>query len=179
VAAEAADFTIMARSPFIADIVALRRHQGHREHLSVHAPLAGLRVTGSEVPSREPVDLDLVLEAVEGGIVVVGEARARWAGECRRCLGPVHGELTAHVEELFVRDSEDGETYPIGGDHIDLEPLAREAFVLALPLAPVCRTDCAGLCPVCGADLNCGPCACPPADTDPRWAALDALRPEP
>ena len=169
----------MARSPFIADIVALRRHQGHRESLAVRAPLPGLRVTGSEVPAGEPVELDLVLEAVEGGIVVAGRARAHWSGECRRCLQPVEGDLDADVEELFVTDSEEGETYPIAGDHIDLEPLARETLVLALPMAPLCRPDCAGLCPECGADRNRGPCGCDPVVGDPRWAALDALRPEP
>ena len=169
----------MPRSPFITDIVALRRHQGHRERLAVRAPLADLRVSGSEVPSGRDVDLELVLEAVEGGIVVAGEARAPWRGECRRCLGPVEGEVTAEVDELFATDFEEGETYPIRGDHIDLEPLAREVLVLGLPLAPLCRPDCAGLCPTCGADLNLGDCGCPPVDADPRWAALDALRPEP
>jgi uncharacterized protein len=169
----------MPRSPFITDIVALRRHQGHRERLAVRAPLTDLRVTGSEVPSGRDVDLELVLEAVEGGILVAGEARAPWRGECRRCLGPVEGEVTAEVDELFATDFEEGETYPIQGDHIDLEPLAREVLVLGLPLAPLCRPDCAGLCPTCGADLNLGDCGCPPVDADPRWAALDALRPEP
>jgi uncharacterized protein len=169
----------MARSPFITDIVALRRHQGHRERLAIHAPLADLRVTAAEVPADRDVDLELVLEAVEGGIVVAGVARAPWRGECRRCLGPVEGEVSADVEELFVTESEDGETYPIRGDHIDLEPMAREVLVLGLPLAPLCRPDCAGLCPTCGADLNRGRCACAPVDTDPRWSALDALRPEP
>ena len=55
-------------------------------------------------------------------------------------------------------------------------PFTRDAVLLELPLAPLCRPDCAGLCPTCGADLNEGPCACPPAEGDPRWAALDALR---
>jgi len=169
----------MARSPFIADIVALRRHQGHRERLEIRAPLAGLHVTGSEVPDGAAVVLDLVLEAVEGGIVVGGTARAPWRSECRRCLGPMDGEIAAEVEELFVTDSEEGETYPILGDHIDLEPMVREVLVLGLPMAPVCRPDCAGLCPTCGVDRNRGPCACPAGETDPRWAALDALRPEP
>jgi uncharacterized protein len=81
------------------------------------------------------------------------------------------------VDELFVTDPEEGETYPIAGDHIDLEPMTREAVVLGLPLAPLCRPDCKGLCPTCGAELNRGPCGCPPPATDPRWAALDALRP--
>ncbi|HWW44844.1 MAG TPA: DUF177 domain-containing protein, partial [Acidimicrobiia bacterium] len=107
----------MPRSPFITDIVALRRHQGHRERLAVRAPLADLRVTGSEVPAGRDVDLELVLEAVEGGILVAGEARAPWRGECRRCLGPVEGEVTAEVDELFATDFEEGETYPIQGDH--------------------------------------------------------------
>jgi len=169
----------MPRSPFITDIVALRRHQGHRERLAVRAPLPDLRVSASEVPAGRDVDLELVLEAVEGGILVAGEARAPWRGECRRCLGPVEGEVTAEVDELFATDFEEGETYPIRGDHIDLEPLAREVLVLGLPLAPLCRPDCAGLCPTCGADLNLGDCGCPPVDADPRWAALDALRPEP
>ncbi len=108
--------------------------------------------------------------------MVAGTARAPWEGECRRCLCEVTGTAEARIEEIFVTEPEEGETYPILGDHIDLEPLAREAIVLALPLAPLCRADCAGLCSTCGADLNGGPCGCPPADTDPRWAALDALR---
>jgi uncharacterized protein len=131
------------------------------------------------VPEREPVDLDVTLEAVEGGVVVTGTVTAPWVGECRRCLGPVAATLRASVEEIFVREPEEGEAYPILGDHIDLEPLAREAVVLALPLAPLCRPDCAGLCPSCGADLNAGPCTCPPAGADSRWAALDALRQDP
>jgi len=166
----------VGRNPFIADVVALRRHPGHRETLHVHAPLAGLRVTASEVPPGADVTLDLVLEAVEGGIVVTGAARAPWQGECRRCLTTCHGEVEAEIAELFVSDSEDGETYPLGGDHIDLEPLAREALVPGLPMAPLCRPECAGLCPTCGADRNAGPCGCPDTGADPRWAALDALR---
>ena len=169
----------MARPPFITDVVALRRHPGFRERLAVRAPLTGLRVTGSEVPAGADVELDVSLEAVEGGIVVAGNVRAPWVGECRRCLGPVAGTAVADVEEIFVSDPEEGETYPILGDHLDLEPLAREAVVLSLPLVPLCRPDCAGLCPTCGADRNEGPCACPPPEGDPRWAALDALRREP
>jgi uncharacterized protein len=167
----------MPRSPFIADIVGLRRHQGRREHLAVRAPIPGLCITASEVPPAADVELDVDLEAVEGAVVVAGTARAPWRGECRRCLRPVEGEVSTAVDELFVTDPEEGETYPIRGDHIDLEPMAREAVVLGLPLAPLCRPDCKGLCPTCGADLNQAPCGCPAADQDPRWAALDALRP--
>lgn len=169
----------MPRPPFITDVVALRRHHGRREGLRVHAPLAGMAITESWVPETAPVDLDVTLEAVEGGVVVTGTVRSPWVGECRRCLGRVAGALEVAVREVFVREPEEGEAYPIHGDHIDLEPLTREAVVLSLPLAPLCGTDCAGLCPSCGADLNAGACGCGPAGLDPRWSALDALREEP
>ena len=166
----------MPRPPFIADVVALRRRHGHREPLKVVAPLAGMFVTGSRVPDTDPVTLDVNLEAVEGGVVVNGMVAAPFVGECRRCLGPVIGTIESPVDEIFVKDPEEGETYPILGDHIDLEPLAREAIVLALPLAPLCRPDCAGLCPECGVDRNAGPCGCESPAVDERWAALDVLR---
>jgi uncharacterized protein len=73
-------------------------------------------------------------------------------------------------------DDDDEETYALGVDHLDLEPLARDAVLLNLPLAPLCRADCAGLCPICGADLADGDCGCDEESGDPRWAALDALR---
>ena len=69
----------------------------------------------------------------------------------------------------------DEDTYPIEGDHLDLQPLVRDALLLELPLAPLCREDCRGLCPECGADLNAAPCECRPAG-DPRWGPLDVLR---
>jgi uncharacterized protein len=79
------------------------------------------------------------------------------------------------VRELFTRDGDPEETYPLGDDHIDLEPMVHDAVLLELPPAPLCRPDCAGLCPWCGANRNLAPCSCV-APSDPRWAALDALR---
>jgi uncharacterized protein len=67
------------------------------------------------------------------------------------------------------------ELYPIVDDTIDLGPLVRDAIVLELPMAPLCREDCRGLCPQCGADRNEGDCSCA-APKDPRWANLDVLR---
>jgi uncharacterized protein len=168
----------MTRPPFLVDVVALRRHQGRRETLQTRDHLDGLRVTGSEVLPTSDLTVEVTMEALEGAIAVRGVVSAPWVGECRRCLKPIRGELRAEVEELFVRDAEEGETYPIEGDQIDLTAMAREAVVLALPNAPLCRENCLGLCPDCGADLNDGPCACPAAPTDSRWSALDAMRPD-
>jgi uncharacterized protein len=71
---------------------------------------------------------------------------------------------------------EDEETYPLVGEHLDLRPLVRDALLLELPIAPLCRDDCRGLCPTCGADLNEGTCACEDPTSDPRWSVLDRLR---
>jgi uncharacterized protein len=129
----------------------------------------------------------VILEVTIGGIVAHGTVIAPWVGECRRCLGEVNGELTVPVREIYQPRSDSGpaasaaddaeeEVYPLLGDTLDLLPLARDAVLLNLPQAPLCRPDCAGLCPTCGADLNVGSCDCPPSITDPRWAALDVLR---
>ncbi len=80
------------------------------------------------------------------------------------------------MQELFETTPRDGESYPLGHDKVDLEPLARESLILDLPLVPLCKDDCRGLCATCGKDLNTGDCDCAPAGADVRWAALDVLR---
>jgi uncharacterized protein len=171
--------------PFIVNVAGIRRTPGARRPEQRRGRIEDLTVTGSEVPPGAEVDIDAVLEVINGGIVVLGTVTAPWVGECRRCLGEVRGELAVEVREIYeprtageeaASIEAEEETYPLLGDQLDLMPLARDAVLLNLPLAPLCRDDCAGLCPTCGADRNEGPCGCPPKDPDPRWATLDALR---
>ncbi len=157
----------------VADLL---RNPGQRRDEALEAVLGDLRVLGSEVPADAPVRLEVHLEAVGEAVVVRGSVAAPWGGECRRCLGPVRGRLAAPVLEIYETHPTDGETQPLLGDCIDLEPVARESVLLGLPLAPLCRDDCAGLCPRCGTDRNQTPCGCPTEDVDPRWSALDDLR---
>jgi uncharacterized protein len=141
-----------------------------------------LTVAGSELPAGVDVEVAVTLEIAVGGIAVTGVVQGPWRGECRRCLEPVEGLVSAEVRELYrpAGEEEDAEeTYLLGLDHLDLRPLARDAILLELPLAPLCRPDCAGLCPTCGVDRNQGGCDCDAASGDPRWAALDVLRPHP
>jgi len=167
---------------WLVPVTALRRNVGHRLEVRRVGSLGELTVAGSCVPAEDEVTLDVVLTSVSGGIEVTGTVRAPWQGECRRCLGSVHSELEAEVRELYTPPGVDGdgepdeETYELGPDHLDLLPLARDAVLLELPLAPLCRPDCAGLCPTCGSDLNTTPCDCAAEVLDPRWAALDSLR---
>lgn len=68
--------------------------------------------------------------------------------------------------------------YPMTGEQLDLTGMARETLLLAMADAPLCRPDCPGLCPQCGADLTTAPCGCQAQRTDERWAILDQLRGE-
>jgi uncharacterized protein len=171
----------MSATPWLVPVTALRRTLGSQREEHRRGRLGVLRVADVVVPADCEVSVDVVLTAVDGGLEVAGHVSGDWEGECRRCLRPVGGALTTDVRELYrpradgEADDDDEETYPLGGDHLDLAPLARDALLLALPLAPLCREDCAGLCPTCGQDLAEGACDCASSVVDPRWAALDVL----
>ena len=132
------------------------------------------------VPDGSDLVLDLRLESVSEGVLVSGTAQVALSGECARCLEPLTESLEVDVQQLFVypgheNEADDDEIGRLVDDYIDLEPLLRDAVVLALPLAPVCRDDCPGLCPDCGARLaEVGPDH-GHDEVDPRWAALRAM----
>lgn len=164
------------KSRWVVQVADLLRRPGETRDEHVEGVLDGLAVSASRVPDREPVRLDGTLQAVNEGIVLKGGVRAPWSGECRRCLRPVSGELAVDVLEVFEDEPTEGETSKLDGVQIDLEPVVREAVVLDLPLAPLCREDCAGLCAECGAlrdEVDCGHGV---GEADPRWGALSELR---
>ena len=146
---------------------------------TVPAP-AGLRGELVGVPDGSDLVLDLRLESVSEGVLVSGTAQVALSGECARCLEPLTESLEVDVQQLFVypgheNEADDDEIGRLVDDYIDLEPLLRDAVVLALPLAPVCRDDCPGLCPDCGARFaEVGPDH-GHDEVDPRWAALRAM----
>jgi uncharacterized protein len=127
------------------------------------------------VPAGDRVLVDLRLEALHDGILVTGEVETTAVGECGRCLDPVELDLEVEFQELFAYSVDEAFDYEVHDDHVDLEPLIRDAVVLALPFQPVCRPDCAGLDPETGEHLT------EPLDPeatqkiDPRWSALTNL----
>lgn len=142
--------------------------------LEVPAP-EGIGIDVIEVPEGSLIHLDLRFEAVEEGVLVSGVADVELAGECARCLEPLEDDLEVDLQELFVYpESEAGEdeVSRIVDDYIDLEPLIRDQVVLELPFTPLCREDCAGLCPTCGVNLNDEPEHAHEEGGDSRWAAL-------
>lgn len=129
-----------------------------------------------EAPIQGDIVVDVEVASTLDGLTVQGEVRVPWEGECRRCLNPVTGVAVADVDELYVTsESLRDDAIPIEGDQLDLAPIVREYALLELPDAPLCREDCAGLCPVCFIDRNTGTCDCDTSVRDDRWAALDDL----
>lgn len=109
-----------------------------------------------------------------------GRLEGTVATQCRRCLEPVASGITDELHLIFAEPgavgSEDPDVYAVSptARELDLRPAVREQWLLAAPTLLLCREDCGGLCPRCGADLNEGPCGCPP-DNDSRWNALRTL----
>ena len=110
----------------------------------------------SRVDPDTPLRVDLVLEGASGGIFIRGRVAVVARHTCRRCLAEWSEPLEVEVFEMLGSDP-DAE-YRLAGDEADLEVPLRDAVLLALPLRPLCRPDCRGLCGVCGADLNTGSC---------------------
>ena len=169
----------MTRSPWRIGITELRRRPGTQREVLLAAPLPGLAITPSRVADDEDVVVDAVLESIEGAAVTItGTVTTRWQGECRRCLELVEGTLEATLSEVFEVVPTEGETYPIEVDQVDIEPVVRDAVLLQLPLAPLCRPDCPGPAPeafpTSVASDRSDEEADPPAD--PRWAALEQLK---
>ena len=146
----------------------------------VRAPLDDLATPVASVPPDRPVTVDAEVESVVEGVLVSGVVRATAVVHCVRCLRDFDQDLEVEVRELFALEPDDAEDegYAVlPDDRLPLDTMARDALVLGFPAAPLCRSDCAGLCPVCGADRNTGDCGHGgPEIIDPRWAGLAGLR---
>jgi uncharacterized protein len=153
------------------------RTYARRINAPAEAALLGLETIA--VPGGGLIELDVRLESVTEGVYVSGTVHAPLSGECARCLDALTDAVDVELSELFAYpdsvtdETTDADELPrVVDELVDVEQTVRDAVVLALPLAPLCRTDCPGLCPDCGekwADLA------PDhghETLDPRWAAL-------
>ena len=176
------------RGALVFDMRTLGRQAGSAktQQLTVPAP-DDMRLELARVPVGADMQLDVRFEAVAEGVLVTGSVIAPLAGECARCLAPLASSVTARFTELYLytRDrhdkhdrfdentEQDDEELHLDGDLLDLEPVLRDAVVLALPMSPLCREECPGLCIECGVPLaDAGPDHGHEDVPDPRWAAL-------
>lgn len=153
----------------------LLRQPGLRRSVGIALPASDLGIDDERITGE--IDVDLVATSTIDGVVVDGTVTMPWRSACRRCLAEVVGTGVVEIDEVYQDEiAEDDDAFPIEGDQIDLIPAVREAVLLELPDDVLCRDDCAGICPVCGIDLNQGACDCDTTIRDERWAALDQLR---
>ncbi|HTN53991.1 MAG TPA: DUF177 domain-containing protein [Anaeromyxobacter sp.] len=153
---------------------------------------AGYRAAG-------PAHVEATLDKIERRVRVGARGRAPLTVPCGRCLEPVSVtvpvdfELTLVPSDEYVDDPRTGKDAagrPVAGSFepaeaeeeayagkvIELDPILREQLLLALPAYPVCKDDCKGLCPICGANLNDRECGCDRHVPDPRWAGLKNVK---
>jgi uncharacterized protein len=122
------------------------------------------------------VTATLHLESLTDGLVVHGTVDVPWSQTCRRCLQRADGRTSSVVDELYQQAITDPDAFPMDGDIVDLAPMVRDLVLLDTPEAPLCRADCAGLCPHCGVNRNDTQCECSTEVVDERWAGLDQLK---
>jgi uncharacterized protein len=164
----------------VLDVRELGRRPGSMRAVRAEVPAPPeLSVGMAAIPEGASLTLDLRLESVVEGVLVSGSVTAPVTGECARCLTPVSDTVSVPLTELFAypdsateQTSDEDEVSHLVGDLLDLEPVVRDALVLDLPLSPLCRDDCPGLCAGCGERLDDLPDDHTHTTTDPRWAAL-------
>lgn len=165
-------------SGLVVNVAEVLRRVGNTKDIDVDVDSELLDLADGRI-ARQDVPVSFHLESTNSGIVVRGEASATFNDTCRRCLADVRQTVSAQISELYQRELTDPDAYLLEGEQLNLAPLVREHLLLALPDGPLCREDCPGLCPVCGADKS-NPveadCGCAVGAADPRWAALDALK---
>jgi len=143
---------------------------------------------GSGVVKVSPIECEGRISRLEQGFFLQGELRYGQTLLCDRCLNEVDDEVRERLEFLIqiggpvpMEEEHELEEEELGllrleGDVLETDPLVLEQVRLNVPMKPLCRVDCKGLCPQCGTDLNREPCACRQHEIDPRWAALAAFR---
>ncbi|WP_420125017.1 YceD family protein [Longimicrobium sp.] len=157
-------------------LTALDRGEVHvREQVQPDDPMW----EGAELTLAEPLDVDLTAREVGEGVFVRGRLRTTVRLACRRCLSSVEQPVDDAVDLLYMRldpedDEAEGEVYPLParGDELDLRDAVREQLLLRAPRFALCREECRGLCPSCGADRNHEDCACVPEPASSPWDAL-------
>lgn len=162
-------------TPLVVNVVELLRWPGSTKDIIATVACSDVDFNDVRIVD-EPVEVTMHCESMSNGISVSGTASATWAGECRRCLAPIRERVAVEVNELYQLVPDNPDAYAIENDQINLLPMVRENLLLAIPLGPLCRDDCPGFCPQCGADLSETSCDCDTTVTDPRWAALERLK---
>jgi uncharacterized protein len=164
-------------TPYTVNVYDIIHRPGEMREQRISLPVGEKLGEGLvSVPEGATIDLDLRLESMHEGILVSAEAETTAFGVCGRCLIDIEQLVEVDFQELFAYSSDEAFDFEVHDDHVDLEPLIRDAVVLALPFQPVCRPDCPGLDPETGERLAETSDREPQKPADPRWSALAAFQ---
>jgi uncharacterized protein len=161
------------------DLRTLRLRSGDQARERVEIELEPLVLGGQTYePQPNPAPAELAVTRASSGTVLELAFDVRLDGPCFRCLTDAQLELSLSLREYEAAtpESDDERTEYLEDDRLDLSAWAHDAIALALPDKILCRPDCAGLCPVCGKDLNAEPHEHEDERTDPRWEKLSRLK---
>jgi uncharacterized protein len=162
------------------DLRRLRLRPGEVRQEQVDVALEPFLLGGQRYEAHpETIPVEVEITQASGATVFDVRLHAKLAGPCMRCLG--YAEVEVDTEAREFHDPAAAPADPLRSDYVvedvlDVAAWARDAIALALPEQILCRQDCAGLCPVCGKDLNAEPHEHVEERIDPRWAALESLR---
>jgi uncharacterized protein len=177
----------MAAKAHDFDLGALRLSSGEGRHLELEVPVEPLEMAGeryraerTEASERGTTGIPVVLDIsrmMGGGYALRLRFSAALSGPCMRCLKAAEPLVEVDAREVDrPGEGEELESPYVKDEQLDVASWARDAFALALPSKVLCREDCAGLCPICAADLNeAGPEHQHESTPDPRWAKLREL----
>lgn len=175
----------------VDDLLDKDLHLTYEETQDVFESLADPVSTG-DIAFIQPIRFDLRAYRVGELIVADGRYNAPVSLKCARCLTEFEFILTSDFRLTYSGDAAgpdaktDARDVELGADeigmlsfngqHIDLRPALQEELVLALPMQPLCKDSCKGLCSKCGANLNTGECGCAKQQINPKFAALKNLK---
>ena len=160
---------------------------GKGEFAHVYQP-DDLNPVDERVSLVEPATVSGKVRLAGNEVFVNGHVEARAQVECDRCLQPVQTPVNSDFALEYITGSEyessgvaeltetEMSVSVFDGKAIDVDEIVKEQILLAVPTRMLCREDCKGICPECGADRNTGDCNCTTDDIDPRWAALKNLK---
>lgn len=156
----------------------MTRRAGTLKDIEITIPVSTFDFGDKRLNDETEIHIALQLESINGGIIAQGTVTGQSHLLCGRCLRDIDYANVASIDEMYQRVPDNPDAYPIEGESLDLQPMVREMVLLSLPDTPLCKVDCPGLCPQCGADLQSAPCSCQTQRLDERWAILDQLREE-
>ena len=170
-------------SPFKVNLHELPRRAG--EHKSYSLIFPAPEAIGNpllEIPAGESLEISFEAESVADGVLISGSVKSHAKGECGRCLEKISEDIDQKFQELFFYENRieesDDDLFVMDGDFADIETPIRDAVVLAMPINPLCKADCRGLCSECGEKLELLEPGHMHEKIDPRWSGLSGWQPK-